>query len=181
MSDLILRAAIPADAAAIAQVRVDSWRATYRGILPDADLDSMKLDESAALWERILEAKSAAASVFVAERDGAVLGFAAGKLLEEEKFGLNAELAAIYMRPDAQRAGIGRRLVGKIAEAHQAHGAHGLIAWVLAKNEIARQFFEDLGAELLIEQPFTWNEELELVEAGYGWRDLNALLAVCGK
>jgi hypothetical protein len=52
---------------------------------------------------------------------------------------------------------------------------------VLADNQIARQFYEDLGAELLVEQPFTWNDDLELVETGYGWRNLNALIEACGK
>jgi hypothetical protein len=51
---------------------------------------------------------------------------------------------------------------------------------VLANNQIARQFYDRLGAELLVEQPFTW-DELGLVEAGYGWRDLDALRAACGK
>jgi hypothetical protein len=33
-----------------------------------------------------------------------------------------------------------------------------------------------MGAELLIEQPFTW-DGMELVEAGYGWRNLDSLVA----
>jgi GNAT superfamily N-acetyltransferase len=181
MSDVTLRAATLADAEGIAKVRVDSWRATYRGIIPDADLDGMNIDESKALWERILSTTSYTASVFVAEREGEIIGFAAGKKLEEEKYGLDAELAAIYLRPAAQRARIGRHLLRMVAEAHRERGAHGMIVWVLADNQIARQFYEDLGAELLVEQPFTWNDDLELVETGYGWRDLNTLVEACGK
>jgi hypothetical protein len=40
----------------------------------------------------------------------------------------------------------------------------------------ARAFYEKLGAELLIEQPFTW-DGMELVEVGYGWRNLDSLVA----
>jgi GNAT superfamily N-acetyltransferase len=181
MSDATLRAATLADAEGIAKVRLDSWRATYRGIIPDADLDGMNVEESTALWERILSAGSTAATVFVAEREGEIIGFAAGKTLDEEKYGLDAELAAIYLRPAAQRARIGRHLLRMVAEAHRERGAHGMIVWVLADNQIARQFYEDLGAELLVEQPFTWNDDLELVETGYGWRNLNALIEACGK
>ncbi len=53
---------------------------------------------------------------------------------------------------------------------------HGLIVWVIAGNKAARAFYEKLGAELLIEQPFTW-DGMELVEAGYGWRNLDSLVA----
>ena len=180
MSDIVLRTATPGDAAGIAAVRVDSWRATYRGIIPDAYLDAMKVEDSTALWSKVLSADTQKTSVFVAERGGDIIGFAAGKMMDVEKFGFDAELAAIYMRPEAQRNGIGRRLVGLVADAHQEQGAQGLLVWVLANNKVARQFYDRLGAELLIEQPFTW-DELELIEAGYGWRDLDALRAACGK
>jgi len=71
---------------------------------------------------------------------------------------------------------VGRRLVAAVATAQRAHGAHGLITWVIAGNKGARAFYERLGAELLIEQPFTW-DGMELVEAGYGWRNLDSLVA----
>lgn len=180
MSEIVLRAATEADAAGIAAVRVDSWRATYRGIIPDAYLDAMKVEDSTALWSKVLSADTLKTSVFVAERGGDIVGFAAGKMLDDEKFGFDTELAAIYMRADAQRAGTGRRLVGMVVDAHRRQGAHGLLVWVLANNRPARQFYDRLGAELLIEQPFMW-DELELVEAGYGWRDLDALCAICCK
>jgi hypothetical protein len=51
---------------------------------------------------------------------------------------------------------------------------------VIAGNQAARQFYEQLGAELLIEQPFTW-DGLDLMETGYGWRDLTALRQVCAE
>jgi len=47
---------------------------------------------------------------------------------------------------------------------------------VIAGNKAARAFYERLAAELLVEQPFTW-DGMDLVEAGYGWRDLPALIA----
>ena len=51
---ITIRPANVRDAAAIARVRIDSWRATYRGIIPDAYLAGMNEDESTAGWERIL-------------------------------------------------------------------------------------------------------------------------------
>jgi hypothetical protein len=74
---------------------------------------------------------------------------------------------------------IGRRLVAAVAAAQRAHGANGLIVWVIAGNKAARAFYENLAAELLVEQPFTW-DGMDLVEVGYGWRDLSALVASGG-
>ncbi len=172
-----IRRAAPADAAAIAQVRVDSWRTTYRGLIPDAYLDGMKIEASTALWERVLTAAPNTTSVFVAEDAGGVFGFASGLMLSPPKHECNAELSAIYLSRPRQRAGIGRRLVGAVAIAQKAHGATSLITWVVAGNRGARAFYERLGGELLVEQPFQW-DGMDLVEAGYGWRDLDALVAV---
>ena len=55
-----------------------------------------------------------------------------------------------------------------VARAQRAHGATGLIVWVIAGNKGARAFYESLGATLLVEQPFEW-DGMPLVEAGYGF------------
>ncbi|AMO96642.1 putative acetyltransferase [Collimonas fungivorans] len=171
VGDVVIRRATVDDASVIAAVRIDSWRATYRGIIPDDYLDGMKVEDSTAIWSRILSATSNAANVFVAEVDGEVLGFAAGMTLAEAKLGYDSELTAIYLEPSVQRAGIGRRLVAHVAATLASAGANNMLVWVLAENRQARQFYEMLGAELLVEQPFSW-DGLDLQEAGYGWRTI---------
>jgi L-amino acid N-acyltransferase YncA len=174
---IAIRRATPQDAPAIARVRIDCWRLAYRGLVPDAYLDGMQVDESTASWNRVLTAGKNDTSVFVADNDGTVVGFSAGNMLQEPRFDLNAELSAVYLRRDFEHAGIGRRLVAAVARAQQAHGANGLIVWVIAGNRRARTFFERLGGALLVEQPFEW-DGMNLVEAGYGFRDIDALVAM---
>jgi len=176
MNAATLRLATLADAPAIAQVRVDAWRTTYRGMIPDAYLAAMRVEESIALWERVLSAPPNRTNTLVAEIDGNVVGFASGMMLAEPKHGFDAELSAVYIVRDSQRAGIGRRLVAAVAAAQRAHGATGLIVWVIAGNKAARAFYESIGAQLLIEQPFTW-DGMDLIETGYGWHDVHALIA----
>ena len=180
MSDgITVRRAGPDDAQAIAGVRIEGWRRSYKGLVPQSYLDSMNVTASLPLWQRVLEAPGDIASVYVAERDDGVVGFAAGNRLDEPKHGFDAELTAIYLAPDVQRRGLGRRLVGTIAAERASHGATGLIVWVLAGNKAARAFYEALGATLVVEQPFEW-DGMPLVEAGYGWRDLGALVTAAG-
>lgn len=178
MTEIGFRRATAGDAAAIAALRVESWRATYRGVMPDAYLDGMRTEESAAMWTQVLSADVAGICVFVAEAGDEIVGFAAGMLLAPEKLDCNAELTAIYLKPIAQRGGVGRRLLALVAEALQQRGAVSLLVWVISDNQAARRFYEKLGAELLVEQPFTW-DGLDLMEAGYGWHDLSALQQAC--
>lgn len=174
MTISIRRATID-DATAIARVRIECWRVTYRGLVPDAYLDGMQLADSAALWQRVLSAGKNTTSVFVADNDGDVIGFAAGNMLQEPRYDVDAELSAAYVRPEFQRGGVGRRLVAAVADAQREHGGHGLIVWVIAGNKGARAFYEQLGAALQVEQPFEW-DGMPLVEAGYTFTDLDALL-----
>ncbi|QJQ05178.1 GNAT family N-acetyltransferase [Undibacterium piscinae] len=179
IKEVSLRRATVADAEAIAKVRIESWLASYRGIIPDSYLDGMKLEESVAHWRTILEALAVAGEricVFVAESEGQVIGFVSGMLLPEPKLGMQAELTAIYLRPAWQRSGIGRRMLQKVARVFQAQGVNSLLAWVISDNAAARNFYEDLGGALLREQDFNW-DGLELKEAGYGWTDLSVLMA----
>ena len=173
-----IRRATAQDAAAIARVRIESWRVTYRGMIPDAYLDSMQVDASTQLWDRVLTAGPNTTSVFVAENDGGVIGFAAGNMLAEPRDDLDAELSAVYLRREFQRAGVGRCLVCAVARAQRARGANGMIVWVIAGNKVARTFYERLGATFLVEQPFEW-DGMALTEVGYGFRDIEALVAAC--
>ena len=175
---IVIRRAAPRDAEAIARVRIDGWRTSYRGLIPAAYLDGMQVDASTALWDKILAAGPNPASVFVASHGDEVIGFAASSLLAEPKFGLNAELTAVYLRREFQRVGLGRRLIAAVVDDQRALGATGMIVWVIAANKPARAFYEALGAELLVEQAFQW-DGMDLLEAAYGWRDLDALAAAC--
>jgi GNAT superfamily N-acetyltransferase len=178
MTEIAVRRAAAGDAPAIARVRVVSWCTTYRGMIPDAYLDGMQVEASTALWDRVLTAGPNTTSVFVAEHGTDIVGFACGTMLKERKHGLDAELAAVYLRREFQHAGLGRRLVGAVVDAQRAHNATGLLTWVIAGNKGARSFYEALGGELVVEQPFHW-DGMDLVEAGYGWRDLAALAVAC--
>ena len=169
-----IRLATPADAAQIARVRVESWRRTYRGMIPDSYLDAMTIEGSTAIWTRVLTAGANTTTVVVAEDEAGVQAFAAGLMLDPPKLDMDSELSAIYVAAEHQRQGLGRRLVATVAAAQMAHGATGMLTWVIAANKAARTFYERLGAELLVQQPFQW-DGMDLVEAGYGWRDVSAL------
>ena len=179
IKEVSLRRATVADAEAIAAVRVEGWQTTYRGMIPDQYLDEMLVDDHVLYWKRILQALPAAADkacVYVAESEGHVIGFVSATLLAEPKHGYHAELGALYIRPQWQRAGIGRRMMHKVARTLQSWNCADLVVWVLSDNRLARNFYEELNGEFVLEQEFSW-DDMDLKEVGYGWKDLNVLLA----
>jgi ribosomal protein S18 acetylase RimI-like enzyme len=184
LKQISLRRATVDDAAAIAQVRIDSWRATYRGVIPDTYLDQMQVEESVLNWRIILDssrmhAASDKVCVIVAECDGEVIGFCSANRLAEPKLGMDAEVTGIYLQAQWQRSGIGRRLLQKVARTCEQQGATGLLLWVLAANDIARHFVEELGAVKLSEQVFTW-DGMDLKEVSYAWSSIAELIANLG-
>jgi GNAT superfamily N-acetyltransferase len=167
-NNALIRRAVPQDALRIAEVRVESWQQTYKGLIPESYLNDMRVEDSALLWERVLEAASDAACTFVLEVNGDICGFASGITLADNKHGFDAELTGVYVLPQVQRNGVGRRLVGKVAATLAQAGATNLLVWVLAEHRAGREFFEAIGAELKAEKLFDW-DGYELKEVGYGW------------
>ena len=47
----MIRPAIPADARPIAEVHVRTWQEAYRGIVPDAVLDALDVDDRERRWK----------------------------------------------------------------------------------------------------------------------------------
>ena len=71
-----VRRAVVDDAEAIERIRTDTWRAAYRGLMPDSVLDGLGYD--ATRRRAFMSALSAHQFVLVAEDDGAMGGFCIG-------------------------------------------------------------------------------------------------------
>ncbi|MBX6352721.1 MAG: GNAT family N-acetyltransferase [Thermoflavifilum sp.] len=170
-----IRRATPADAPAVARVHVDSWRTTYRGIVPDAFLDSLSYAESERRWRSGFEQPSPGYAMFVAEGPDGIVGFATGGRLRHAVLNYDGELYAIYIAAAHHRSGLGRRLVHRVAEHLTASGFHSMIIWALADNHPARRFYEALGGQLVSEADTDIGGK-RLREVAYGWSDLAAWL-----
>jgi ribosomal protein S18 acetylase RimI-like enzyme len=111
--------------------------------MPDDFLDGLRAEDRAAGWTRRLRAGPAGSPVLVAERAGAVVGFAVVGAAEDPA-GLG-ELQAINVDPDHWRRGAGRALLAA-AEAELARLGHAAaVLWVLPGNQRARRFYEAAG------------------------------------
>jgi len=170
-----VRLATPSDAADIAEVHRASWRSTYGGILPADVIAAHAGRRSESAWRRQLAARVPESATWVAELDGALVGFSSCGPARHRLEGLEAEIYALYVLQSAQRRGVGRALVTESARHFVRHGHFGFYLWVLKANR-ARMFYETVGGREIAEK----TERLGLhafAEIAYGWHDLTGLIA----
>ncbi|TAG73606.1 MAG: GNAT family N-acetyltransferase [Oscillatoriales cyanobacterium] len=167
---MIVREAKIADAPAIAQVNLDTWRTAYRNIIPADYLAKLSYEKRENNWQEILSnVKNTGDYVCVAENNsGQVVGFAAGGCERTGKYVYRGELFAIYILEEYQRQGIGRQLVRSVAT------KLAMLAWVLGDNSACR-FYEFLGGKKVEEQQ-TSRAGVLVKEIAYGWTDIALLL-----
>lgn len=169
MIGLVRRADI-ADAAALAMVHVESWKTTYRGLMPDDFLDSLDQGRYAERWQRSL--RDDTTRVYVAEDQQEVVAYASCGPERAGENGFEGELYAIYVLEKAQRQGHGRALVRAATGGLRELGFSDMIVWVLRDNSPARGFYERLGGIYVRTQPITIGSAV-LDEVSYGWRSLD--------
>ena len=75
---MVIRPAKVEDAYDIARVHVDSWRETYRSIVPDSVLEKLSTDQRAEVRAKVLREKKPGTLCLVAEDEGGIFGFAVG-------------------------------------------------------------------------------------------------------
>jgi GNAT superfamily N-acetyltransferase len=146
-ADASVRPARPADAAAIAEIQLETWRAGYSRILPAAVLAAIDVADAEARWrEAVLAPPTAAHAVLVALGDGRGVGLAAvGPGTDEDAAGDGGEILELLVAPGAQQAGHGSRLLTAAVEHLEAHGLRRLVTWRFEADAPALTFFRSAG------------------------------------
>lgn len=167
------------DATAIANVHVESWRTTYKGIVPDDFLATLSPEQREQFWRRVLTDPSSSSFVYVAEDDsGKVIGFASGGSERSGDPVYTGELYAIYLLAPYQGQGIGRQLMITLVSRLLQAGMTALLLWVLTENP-SRKFYERLGGRRVYQKTVTIGG-VTLIEVAYGWRDGHTIIAQGG-
>ena len=171
---MTVRLATPDDADAIERIRTDTWRATYRGLMPDVVLDGLGYD--GARRRRGLSQMRPEYFALVVEHDGEVVGFVNGGATRETDSAYPGEIFAIYVLPAHQGHGHGAALMRASAKECVARGWPRMVLWVLRGNAPSRRFYEHMGGR----HPHgrDMDREIEgvtLSESLYVWDDLTTL------
>ncbi|MDB5644507.1 GNAT family N-acetyltransferase [Methylobacterium sp.] len=141
-STISIRRARPADADPLADLFDETWREAYRGVIPGVALERMISQRSPQWW---LGATQRVRPLVVVETAEAVVGYAVygparGRLLQA-----SGEIDELYIRPDHQGLGLGRRLFRAVRNDLSDHGLVIAGVWALEENTRARTFYAGLG------------------------------------
>ncbi|WP_399932587.1 GNAT family N-acetyltransferase [Streptomyces kanamyceticus] len=135
-----------ADCAAVAEIRVLGWRSAYAGLMPQAFLDGLSVEEGTEqLRERLARGRAGAVDL-IAERADRTVGWACfGPARDSDVPPEEAELYALYVHPEQYSTGVGRALLLECAARCTAAGRPRLRLWVIEGNTRARRFYERFG------------------------------------
>jgi GNAT superfamily N-acetyltransferase len=151
------RPATEADVARIAEIHVASWRAAYRGLVPDEALDDRTLEKRIGHWKGWRkDPKLAGYRLFVIERDSEVVGFAFAGPSDDGDVDRDTtvNVGALYLDPAARGGGLGGVLLDHVLADFRARGFRTATLYVLTGNDPAKRFYSRLG----------WTEEPDVVK-----------------
>jgi ribosomal protein S18 acetylase RimI-like enzyme len=172
MNEITIRLARPADALSIARLDVETWRAAYAGMLATSYLVGLSERRREAGWRSVILRAPRDVRVAVNGR-GDVVGF--GSCGPNRGRSFTGEVFTLYVAPDWQDQGIGRRLLIALFRRLVAAGRFSAIIWVLRDNP-ARFFYERLGGHQASRRSLAVGG-MAVEALAYGWRDLPGFLA----
>jgi len=142
---VIQRPAQPDDAFSIATIHVRAWQNAYRGIVPDAFLDSLSIEQRSTVWQQILTQKDAE-EVWVAAEGDEIRGWiSAAASRDTDAAPSTGEIWAVYVMPGRWRQGVGGLLCEGAEQRLGKQGMKDVTLWVLKDNERALRFYESRG------------------------------------
>jgi ribosomal protein S18 acetylase RimI-like enzyme len=172
MDDIAIRPARSSDARSIARLDVETWRVAYAGILSAPFLVGLSTRRREVGWATVIDREPRDVRVAV-DSEGRIVGFGScGRCRGEPEFA--GEVFTLYVAPDWQDQGIGRRLLLALFARLVDQGCGSAIIWVL-RNNPGRFFYQRLGGKEVQRKIFVVGGE-RTEATGYGWRDLPRFL-----
>lgn len=167
------RQATSDDIGAIARIEVETWRATYPGMLPDRVLIGMSERRQKGAWAGLVRYRPGDVIVIEEDEHG-IIGFGNCGVQRDPTLPYAGEIFTLYVTPDGQNRGVGRQLIGALFERLLHNGKTSALIWVIRANP-SRFFYEHLGGKFVLTRRIRVGGEM--VEAiAYGWPDLAAYL-----
>jgi ribosomal protein S18 acetylase RimI-like enzyme len=144
VSELVIsiRHARPQDAAALSGVHDAAWREAYQGVIPDLALRKM-IARRGPRWWRSAAGRSRPLVVF--DIGEAIAGYASYGRCRSGPGLADGEIDELYIAPECQGIGFGRRLFKAVRNDMRDRGARRIAVWALADNDRACAFYEGLG------------------------------------
>jgi GNAT superfamily N-acetyltransferase len=139
-----IRKASPRDEPVIAELYVASRRAAWRGIVDDAYLDGLHVEEEGRELVTDFAPRDAGWRILVGEDGGRIVGFVTLVADHESRTG---HVGALFVSPDRFRSGIGTSLLDATLAALEHDGCDQAILWTLEEDRGLTAFYRRRGWE----------------------------------
>lgn len=138
-----IRYANAGDAKDLGEIQSLSWRAAYKGIVPDDVLEAYTPELREKAFEGFLAAGESRSAVALI--DGEPAGWTCFEKCRDDDLAGYGEVWGIYLKPEYWRRGIGTQLLLWTLDELKKLGYNSVSLWVLEENNDARKFYEHNG------------------------------------
>lgn len=148
MSTLSIEARLASsnDAPSLASVHEAAWREAYAGIIPGRSLERMIAKRSVNWWLRAL---GRGLRIHVLVLNGEIVGYATSGRARMALAGHYGEIFELYLRPDHQGLGLGRKFFQSLRKDLERQGFRQIVVRALLENDRANAFYATLGGRLI--------------------------------
>ncbi len=166
MENIIIRQATREDIEEVAQLHIDSWYETYKGIISQNYLKNMKSN----LNKRIERMKNEfqLRTMIVAILNGEIVGFSEFIFSNEfsKDLDIDCELCGLYIKNGYKNLGIGTKMFDYVTNTFRNKSKNKMGLWCIKENKPAFLFYEKKGGKIEKEKSFTI-ENKEYIEVAF--------------
>jgi ribosomal protein S18 acetylase RimI-like enzyme len=161
-----IRRAKPSDAVAVATTHDDAWRTAYQGIIPGNELDKLISRRGPEWWDSAIRKGS---RITILQFGDNIAGYANYGRNRARSLFYDGEVYELYLRPEYQGLGFGRRLFSAARKDLLQSGLKTLVVWALSDNEPAVEFYRALGGRAVARSSEKFGSKT-LDKVAYAWQ-----------
>jgi ribosomal protein S18 acetylase RimI-like enzyme len=161
-----IRRAKPADAEAVAATHDAAWRTAYQGIIPGTELEKLISRRGPLWWESAIRKGSRVAILVFGDRTAGYANYGRNRA---RSLTYDGEIYELYLRPEFQGLGFGRRLFTSARRDLAQSGLRSLVVWALSDNDPAVDFYRALGGRAIARSSERFGNRT-LDKVAFGWQ-----------
>jgi len=160
-----IRRAKTSDAAAVADTHDEAWRGAYQGVIPGIELEKLVTRRGADWWQSAIRKGSRIAILAFGDK---VAGYANYGRNRARSLFYDGEIYELYLRPEYQGLGFGRRLFTSARRDLAQSGMKTMVVWALSDNDPAVEFYRALGGKAVARSSERFGEK-SLDKVAFAW------------
>lgn len=162
-----VRRAKPSDARSVADTHDEAWRAAYQGIIPGPELAKLINRRGTEWWDGAIRKGSRISVLVFGDR---IAGYANYGRNRARSLSYEGEIYELYLRPEFQGLGFGRRLFTAARRDLIQSGMKTTVVWALSDNDPAVAFYRALGGRTVARSSEKFGGKV-LDKVAFAWTD----------